>query len=131
MDVWNGKGKILEDVTVVMEGQLISCVGKNCEVPAGAKVFNAKDKSLIPGLIDMQLGFYNLSSENQDKSPIATLVDYTRQRPEVRKHLHEAGVTFFRSPGDPMNNIRLLKKQVEDWEMAGPRLYAVGPIFTA
>ncbi|MCI4669133.1 MAG: amidohydrolase family protein [Bacteroidia bacterium] len=131
VNTWSGVDEIQEGVTVVMEGELITCVGKDCKTPEGAKVIDAKGKSLIPGLIDMQVGFYALSAENQDKSPIETLVDYPRQRPDVRKHLHEAGITTIRSAGDPMNNIRLLKKQIQDWEMAGPRVFAVGPIFTA
>lgn len=131
VDVWSGPGEVEKGVTVVMEGQLITCVGNDCAVPPGAKVFEGDGKSLIPGLIDMQLGFYTLSSENQERSPVSTLIDYTRQRPEVRRHLHEAGVTTIRSAGDPMGNIHTIKRQIADWKMAGPRIFAVGPVFTA
>ncbi len=131
VDLWSGPGRVEEDTRVVFEGQLITCIGNGCEVPQGSKIFEGDGKSLIPGLIDMQLSFYALSSENQEKNPLSTLIDYIRQRPEVRKHLHEAGITTLRSAGDPMNNIRQLKGQVRNWDMAGPRIFAVGPMFTA
>ncbi|MEO0897027.1 MAG: amidohydrolase family protein [Bacteroidota bacterium] len=131
VDVWLGEEEVLEDVTVVVEGQLITCVGKDCQTPAGAKVIDGSGKSVLPALVDMQLSYYALTAENKDKSAIGTLIDYVRQRPDVRKNLHEAGVTTIRSAADPMANIATLKRQVVEWEMAGPRVYGVGPVFTA
>lgn len=50
----NGKGQILEDSMVVLEGGLISYVGKSGSVPApaGSEYIDCKGRTLFPGLIE-------------------------------------------------------------------------------
>lgn len=43
--------KTLADATVILRGGVIEAVGTDVEVPAGAKVFDAKGGTLMPGLV--------------------------------------------------------------------------------
>jgi imidazolonepropionase-like amidohydrolase len=44
--------KVIPDATVVVRDGLISAVGADAEIPAGAAVVDGRGKTLIPGLID-------------------------------------------------------------------------------
>ena len=130
VDIFDGN-QILVNQTVIIEGDEITCVGQDCAIPTEAKKIDGKGKSLLPGLIDMHVHFYAATSENADMSPQRQLLDYIKQRPDVRKNLHEAGVTTIRSVGDIAENILKLKQQIDYGEMVGPKVFTTGPIFTA
>jgi imidazolonepropionase-like amidohydrolase len=123
--------KVLKNQTVIVEGEDIQCVGPDCKTPAGAKIIEGQGRSLIPGLIDMHVHFYNPSEETADMSPQRQFLDYIKQRPEVRKNLMRAGVTTIRSVGDIAENILKLREQIQTREMVGPDVYSTGPLFTA
>jgi Tol biopolymer transport system component/imidazolonepropionase-like amidohydrolase len=46
------KDRAVVNGTLVVRGNRIACVGR-CSVPAGARVFNASGKTLIPGFVDV------------------------------------------------------------------------------
>jgi imidazolonepropionase-like amidohydrolase len=50
VDVVNGK--IVPAQTVLIKDSVIYLIGENIKIPAGARIINAKDQYLIPGLID-------------------------------------------------------------------------------
>ena len=123
--------KVLENQTVVIEGEDITCVGPDCDIPKEAKKINGKGKNLTPGLVDMHIHFYNPSKESAGMSPQRQFLDYIKQRPDVRMNLIRAGVTTVRSVGDIPENILKLREQIQSGEMAGPDVYSTGPLFTA
>ncbi|HUR64939.1 MAG TPA: amidohydrolase family protein [Chitinophagaceae bacterium] len=44
--------EVIENGTVVVEGNLIKSIGRTVSVPAGAKVINCSGKTIVPGFID-------------------------------------------------------------------------------
>jgi WD40 repeat protein len=48
----NAGRDVLENATIVVEGNRIAAIGASVTVPAGAKVFDLRGQTVIPGLID-------------------------------------------------------------------------------
>ncbi|MEZ4774477.1 MAG: amidohydrolase family protein [Bacteroidia bacterium] len=130
IEVFDGE-KVLGSTHVSVKDGVIDCLGKDCKPGEGAKVIDGKGKSLIPGLIDLHIHFYAPSKENRELSSFRQLFDYIRQRPDVRKNLHAAGVTSVRSVGDIAGNILKLREQIQNGDLSGPEVYCAGPLFTA
>jgi imidazolonepropionase-like amidohydrolase len=51
-------GKVRENVSVLIENEIIRTIGTNLKIPAGAIVVDAKGKWLIPGLIDSHIHLF-------------------------------------------------------------------------
>lgn len=51
--------------------------------------------------------------------------------PGKRRALLESGITSIRQLGDPRDAILDIKRRLDEREIAGPRLFVAGPIFTA
>ena len=120
---------ILNGNILVKNGEIL-CVG-DCEMPEDAEVLDAKGKAIIPGLTDMMVQFYAPSGEDRKLSGVEQLLSFTQQRPEVRKNFHLAGLTNIRSVGDALGNIITLRKQINEQQLAGPRIFCTGLMFTA
>jgi len=120
-----------KNIIIVIKNDRIVSVGNRAEVPSDATRVDATGLFIMPGLIDLHVHFGAPSQENSGQSFPRMMWDYIRQRPAVRRALHEAGVTTIRSVGDAKNSILGLKKQIASRDLAGPRVYCVGPIFTA
>ncbi len=86
-------GSPYRNTTIVVKNSRIVCVGNGCEVPSDATVVDATGLSILPGLIDLHVHFGAPSQENAELSTPLMMWDYIRQRPDVRRNLHEAGVT--------------------------------------
>ena len=114
---------------LVRNGDIL-CVG-DCDEPDDAEILDAKGKAIIPGLTDMMVQFYAPSGENKKLSGVEQLLSFTQQRPQVRKNFHLAGVTSIRSIGDALTNIITLRNQINDQQLAGPRIFCTGLMFTA
>jgi len=129
--VFNGTGTAPFAATVVVEAGEITCVEPDCEVPADARRIDASGMAILPGLIELQAQFYAPSPESRELSRIKQLLEFTQQRPEVRRNLHRAGITGLRSVGDAPENILALRQQVREGDLAGPSVFAMGALFTA
>jgi imidazolonepropionase-like amidohydrolase len=118
-----------EDAVVVIEGERITCTG-TCPVPADARVLDASGLACLPGLIDLNI---HLSSplETDRDGPLLRMVDFARQRPEARRAFHESGVTAIRELGNLTGAIFALKQRIASGQLAGPSMFAAGPMFTA
>lgn len=120
------------DATVVIRDGVITDVGSEAEVPAGADVVDVGGRTLLPGLIDLHVHF---GTPAQGSAPgvlaIPRLVaDLVRLVPDRRRELLEHGVTAVRSLGDEYAWICDMRSQLADGTLEGPRLFAAGPIFT-
>ncbi len=71
--VFTGDGALIEDATVVIDGNRISAVGRGVPVPSGARVVDVRGSIITPGLIDAasRLGV-------EDVSAVASSVEGTR-----------------------------------------------------
>lgn len=114
--------------TIVVRNGLITCIGTKCEAPAGAIEIDATDHAILPGMIDLHGHFFGF----RDRPSLPSLIWSTiRLRPDFRRAMLEAGVTSFRSVGDPRDAILDLKRKLNRRELAGPRMFVAGPIVTA
>ena len=129
--IFDGDSVLTGHPKVVIEDGVITCLGEDCEVPTGAEIIDASGLSLMPGLIDGYLRFYSPTEENLSQGGLSGFLSFVKQRPQVRKNLIQAGVTTVFSAGDLPQNILLLKDQQSKWDLAGPRIVATGPDFTA
>ena len=114
---------------LIVDGK-ISCLGDNCKVPQDALQIDATGKAIVPGLIELHGHFFGGRAEQGRPSIPAMIWDSIRFNPSVRQKLIDAGITSYRSVGDPSSGIYDLKKQLLNQEIAGPRMFIAGPIFT-
>jgi imidazolonepropionase-like amidohydrolase len=113
---------------LVLRDGKIACIGATCAASDDAVQINAAGLAIVPGLIDLHGHF--LSTENSSNL-IQAAWQSARLQPQLRRSLHAAGVTSYRSLGDPDQVIFDAKRMLTERELAGPRLFVVGPIFTA
>ncbi|MBK8246744.1 MAG: PD40 domain-containing protein [Gemmatimonadetes bacterium] len=99
--------------TLVVTGNRISCVGR-CAVPSGARVFNARGKTIIPGFIDVHSHNYR---EHRGIIP--------QQNPEGAIFL-SYGITTTMDPSMWSQNLFPTREMVEAGLVVGPRVYTTG-----
>ncbi|MFN8582003.1 MAG: amidohydrolase family protein [Gemmatimonadaceae bacterium] len=99
--------------TLVVQGNRITCVGR-CTVPAGARVFNASGKTIIPGFIDVHSHNYR---EHRGIIP--------QQNYEGAAFL-SYGVTTTMDPSMWSQNLFPTAEMVEAGLVVGPRVYTTG-----
>lgn len=96
---------------LVVDGK-ISCLGDDCRVPQDALQINATGKAIVPGLIELHGHFFGGRAEPGRPSVPAMIWDSIRLNPSVRRKLIDAGITSYRSLGDPSSGIFELKKTI-------------------
>lgn len=99
--------------TLVVRGNRITCVGR-CQVPAGARVFNAGGKTIIPGLIDVHSHNYR---EHRGIIP--------QQNFEGAAFL-SFGITTTMDPSMWSQNLFPTAEMVETGALVGPRVFSTG-----
>jgi imidazolonepropionase-like amidohydrolase len=128
----DGTGKMPEeDVTILVEGDTISTIGKNSTIPAGAQIIEASGKTVMPGLMDMHVHLGSLFfplPPGEDSQRLAML-----KTPPTLKMLYgakfakdtlEAGFTTLRNL-DTADYVSL-RKGIERGLVPGPRLIVSG-----
>ena len=120
----------IEKATVIIEGSKIKAVGKDIEVPRGAKVIDATGKTIMPGLIDSHLHISGVKA-----SGVAERIVRPRELGLIKsiydaKDLLAAGFTMAKDCGG--TNAMFLKKAVaEGGPLSGiPRIVAAGYILS-
>jgi imidazolonepropionase-like amidohydrolase len=137
-NMWITKGQLFDSTSeqaikntgILVENGKISCMGKTCKIPADVIQIDATGKSIVPGLIDLHGHFFIGKSRDNEQSLPAMIWDQFRFLPRVRRELIAAGITSYRSLGDVMPAIFTLKEELNKQNIAGPRLFVSGPIFT-
>jgi enamidase len=114
--------------TIVLRDGVIACLGADCVASAGAFEIDANGLAILPGFIDLHRHFFG---SREDVGVISTIWNSARMMPGKRREMLEEGVTSIRQLGDPRDAILEVKRMLEARELAGPRLFAAGPIFTA
>ncbi len=101
------------DMTVLIVGNRIAAIGKTMKLrlPRNAKIIDASDKYLIPGLWDM-----HIHSSDYDKGK------------KYYPRLLAMGITGVRDMGTPLEDVLRLRQEIADGKLLGPRMIVCGPL---
>jgi imidazolonepropionase-like amidohydrolase/Tol biopolymer transport system component len=110
--------QVIENGTVVVEGNRITAVGASneVEIPRGAKVVDISGKTLMPGIVDVHAHIGNF---RQGLSP--------QQQWEYMANL-AYGVTTAHDPSSNTEMIFSQSEMVKSGTMVGPRIFSTGRI---
>ena len=122
--------QVIKNPGILIKNGKISCIGSTCTLPKDVIHIDATGKGIIPGLIDLHGHILSAKAEGIKQSVPAMIWDQLRFLPSVRRELIAAGITSYRSLGDVMPAIYKLKQELSEQNIAGPRLFIAGPIFT-
>jgi len=122
--------KAIKNPGILVSNGKVACIGSTCKMPADVIHIDASGKGIIPGLIDLHGHFLSAKAEGTKQSIPEMIWDQLRFLPSVRRELIAAGITSYRSLGDVMPAIFMLKQELNAQNIAGPRIYIAGPIFT-
>ena len=114
---------LLENVDVLIEGNLISRIASDIAPPSGAEVIDAGGRTMIPGLTDMH---WHMTMAEVPQATILTGDAYeiaARAVPTAEKTLMR-GFTTVRDIG---GNSFSIKKLIDSGVIPGPRMLVAGP----
>jgi imidazolonepropionase-like amidohydrolase len=104
-------------MTVVVEGQRISAIGKDGrqQIPTNARVIDARGKYLIPGLWDMHVHeiFGDWLPRNEEIIPLLFVAN---------------GITGVRDMGGDLEPLKQWRADIASGKMLGPRMVISGPM---
>ncbi len=108
--------EVIENGTIVVEDNKIVAVGKDVEVPAGAKVIDAAGKTIMPGLVDVHahLGQFRYGISPQKHWEYYTNLAF--------------GVTTTHDPSSNTEMVFSQSEMVKSGAMVGPRIFSTGVI---
>ena len=125
----DGRGGVIRDAVVVVEGERVSKVGAgDAAVPAGARVYDLRRYTGLPGLIDAHthMTFYwDRTPGTRPWSQLGTLgspVTVFLAQENARRCL-EAGVTTVRDLGSWDYNDIAMRELINRGAMQGPRMF--------
>ncbi len=112
------KQEVIEDGVLVVDGDSIKAVGASGSVaiPAGAKVIDAKGKTIVPGYVDVHAHVNHFTS---GVVPQQNWAYYTNLA---------FGVTTTHDPSATTETVFSQAELVEAGEMVGPRIFSTGTI---
>ena len=127
-------GPVLDDVTIVIEGGLITLVGPTATVtlPADTRHLDMTGRVVMPGLIDMH--YHVTTGAMRYRRDAAGRLDSTYDRRLAERLLRVAlahGITTIRDPGaSPVQAAIALREAVDSGRVLGPRILTAGPIIS-
>ena len=126
----DGNGGVpIQNSVVLIERDRITRVGtlSDTEVPADAKVIDARGLTVSPGLNDAHVHVMLVGHGVYDEYFPRYGKRFREVMPIAARELLMAGVTSARDLGAPLEDILWLKKQIESGAVVGPRLFVSGP----
>ncbi|GMV29852.1 MAG: hypothetical protein AMXMBFR59_19770 [Rhodanobacteraceae bacterium] len=111
----NGE-EVIEDGTLVIEGDTIKALGKNVDVPANARVIDATGKTIVPGYVDVHA---HASHFSQGVVPQQNWAYYTNLA---------FGVTTMHDPSATTETVFSQAELVKAGDLVGPRVFSTGTI---
>jgi len=122
-NIFDGKGDaLIENQSVLIEGNIIKQIGSSVKAPKDAKVIDAKGATLSPGFSDIHA---HLSLNTGPADMFYAPVDY-----HASLSLYQAektimmGFTTIRDVGGAVFGV---KRAIDEGYFVGPRIYASGP----
>ncbi len=130
--LWDGKGKLWTNATVVIEGnRILSVTSDSSAAPAGAEVINLSQYIGLPGLIDAHthMTFYTDDTPGvpllkQMINPVPAVEVFLARKGALRTL--EAGVTTVRDLGSDQYMDIAMRDLINRGEMIGPRMFVCG-----
>lgn len=127
------------DYTVVIEGERIATVGRreDVQIPEGAQVIRADGMTIMPGLINsnqhLQLNpLYPAPTANLSLEEMKARWEETFARMPRRAFVYlMQGITSMRQTSGPHQRLVPIQKQIDAGELAGPRIFLGGALFTS
>jgi imidazolonepropionase-like amidohydrolase len=122
VNVWDGTSDHLnKDYQVLVEDNLILAVGKNLDVPTGARRIDGKGKTLIPGMSDAHthITYTGAGDRRNDASWMYVSVRAAKSAENYLK----LGFTTIRDLGGPSFGV---KRAIDEGIIPGPRIYPSG-----
>lgn len=108
--------EVIENGTVVINGNRITAIGANVSVPAGAKVIDAAGKTIMPGIIDVH---WHGSMGSDQLIP--------QQNWKLYSSL-ALGVTTVHDPSNDTSEIFAASEMAKTGAVVGPRIFSTGTI---
>jgi imidazolonepropionase-like amidohydrolase len=107
--------EVLQDADVVVTDTRVTSVGKRGAVPAGARVFDVKGKTIVPGFIDTHAHWIEIRRGVLDLQAWPFLANLAY------------GVTTGLDVQTGSNDLLAYQDLIDAGEMLGPRAYSTGP----
>ena len=128
-----------QDYAIVIEGEHIKWVGpmKEVQIPEGAEVIDASGMTIMPGLINsnqhIQLNpIYPAPTADLPMDEIRARWEETFARMPFRAWVYlMQGITSQRQTSGPSKRLLPIKQAIDRGEMAGPRVFLGGALFTS
>ena len=108
--------EVIENGTIVVDGNRISAIGTDITVPTDAKVIDATGKTIIPGIVDVHahVGNFRLGISPQQQWEYYANLAY--------------GVTTVHDPSSNSEMIFSHSEAIKAGNMVGPRVFSTGVI---
>ncbi len=128
-------GKVRENVSLLIENETISKIGKNVKVPAGATVVDAKGKWLVPGLIDSHIHLFQSGSiyTRPDGVNLTKYRPYETERQWLRDNMGDllrrylaCGITTVVDIGGPLYQFPYRDRY--NRSLTSPQILMTGPL---
>ncbi len=121
--LWDGKGRVLKDAIVVVDGERIVSVGtETSAIPAGAAVIDLSRYTGIPGLIDVHTHMTYGPTPGGGRAPAVNMV----LGQQAARRTLEAGVTTVRDMNATEYMDVALRDLINTGAVTGPRMFVVG-----
>jgi imidazolonepropionase-like amidohydrolase len=129
--LFDGKsGRMSEPGLVVVQGQRIIAVGANASIPAGARVIDLGDATLLPGFIDAHVHIADDHDDNWAAGIYNTMLRFPAEQAFHAAHnakvTLEAGVTTVRVVGAADFVDVALRNAINEGLAEGPRMLVAG-----
>jgi imidazolonepropionase-like amidohydrolase len=133
--LFDGTGSaLMRDAVVVIEDARIAAVGPAAQVqlPAGLKVVDVGDRTIMPGLIDAHVHMLSTGSAISGQESRA-MTDHQVLLMGARNAqlALQSGLTTVRDCGDRRYLSLVLRDFINEGRIAGPRLVCSGPVLTS
>jgi len=116
-------GKVLTNQLILIDHDTIKAVGSNIAIPAGAKIIDLSNATVLPGLIDCHTHITQQPGENYyDDIFRKTPIDYAIIAHIYAKRTLEAGFTSIRDVGSVAFMDVALMNAINNGDIPGPRI---------
>ncbi|HLA96060.1 MAG TPA: amidohydrolase family protein [Pyrinomonadaceae bacterium] len=118
-------GRVLENQTIIVEGELIKAVGPNLAIPAGAEVIDLSKMTVMPGFTDSHVHITGQAGGDYYEGLFRrTVMDEAVSAHIYARRTLDAGFTTVRNLGSgPFVDIAL-RDAINRGDVAGPRILA-------